>query len=266
MLPNFLGIGAARAGTNWIARNMAQHPDVFLPYKKELHFFDAHYEKGPAQYEAEFAEWSGQKAVGEITPKYLHDEHAASRIYELLPDAKLIVSLRNPVDRAYSSYWKSRASFPDETLATFAERRKVLPDLVEAGLYHKHLERYFALFPREQIHILLFEEIESAPERVLADLFTFLAVDAAFVPTTLHNKINAGAAQGAMGRSKVLELLARSFGRLGIAKMSARLEEANQRDVPEMDAATRAELTAIYRQPNAILQEMLGRDLSAWGV
>ena len=160
MLPNFLGIGAARAGTTWIARNLAQHPAVFIPYKKELHFFDANFDKGTAHYAAEFQGWSNQKAVGEITPKYLHHEAAADRIKATLPAAKLIVSLRNPVERAYSSYWKSRASFPDEKLVSFAERHKVLPDLVEAVLYHKHLARYFALFLYQQIVVLFFFDIK----------------------------------------------------------------------------------------------------------
>ncbi len=271
MLPNFLGIGAARAGTTWIARNLAQHPDVFIPYKKELHFFDSDladsdFAKGIAAYEAEFQGWSNQRAIGEITPKYLHHEAAAGRIKATLPAAKLIVSLRNPIERAYSSYWKSRASFPDDTLVSFAERRKVLPDLVEAGLYHKHLARYFALFPRQQIAILLFDEIETQPEKVLRELFTFLEVDPTFVPATLHNKINAGAAQGKMGRSKLLEMLARTLGRLRLAKVSAKLEEANSSELPPMSPEIRAELTEIYRQPNALLQEMLGRDLSVWGV
>ncbi|MCB0125417.1 MAG: sulfotransferase [Caldilineaceae bacterium] len=264
MLPNFLGIGAPRAGTTWIARNLAQHPDVFIPHKKELHFFDANFEKGLPYYEAEFQGWHNEKAVGEITPKYLHHEDVANRIKATLPHAKLIVSLRNPIDRAYSSYWKSRASFPDEKLTTFAERRKVLPDLIEAGLYHKHLERYFQNFPREQITVLLFDDIEARPDSVLRDLFAFLEVDPTFVPSTLHNKINAGAAQGQMGRSKILEMLARTFGRLHMAKMSATLEAANSSELPPMSPEIRAELTEIYRQPNAILQEMLDRDLSVW--
>lgn len=266
MLPNFLGIGAARAGTTWIARNLAQHPDVFVPYKKELHFFDGNFAKGVAYYEAEFQGWADQKAVGEITPKYLHHEDAAARIKETLPNAKLIVSLRNPIERAYSSYWKSRASFPDDKLVSFVERREVLPDLVEAGLYYKHLERYFALFGRQQIAILLFDDIEQRPEQALRDLFMFLEVDPTFVPSTLHHKINAGAAQGKMGRSKFLEMLARTFGRMQMAKVSAKLEEANSSDLPPIPAEIRLELAEIYRQPNAILQDMLGRDLSAWGV
>ncbi|MCB0109811.1 MAG: hypothetical protein KDE53_28005, partial [Caldilineaceae bacterium] len=154
--------------------------------------------------------------------------------------------------------------FPDEKLTTFAERRKVLPDLIEAGLYHKHLERYFQNFPREQITVLLFDDIEARTDSVLRDLFAFLEVDPTFVPSTLHNKINAGAAQGQMGRSKILEMLARTFGRLHMAKMSATLEAANSSELPPMSPEIRAELTEIYRQPNAILQEMLDRDLSVW--
>lgn len=265
MLPNFLGIGAPRAGTSWIARNLAQHPDVFIPYKKEVHFFDASYEKGLSYYEAEFQGWSTEKAVGEITPKYLHYEPAATRIKADLPDVKLIVSLRNPIERAYSSYWKSRASFPDEELVSFAERRQVLPDLVEAGLYHKHLDRYFSLFGRERIAIVFFEDIKSCPEKVLHDLFDFIEVDSTFIPSTLHHKINAGAAQGTLGRSKMLELLAKTFRRMQWAKMSATLEEANSTELPPMPPEIRAELTEIYREPNARLQDLLGRDLSAWG-
>jgi hypothetical protein len=99
---NFLSIGAPRAGSTWIARNIGQHPDIYVHREKELHFFDLHYEKGIQYYEELFSDWSGESAVGKVTPAHFYKPNVAPLINEHFPNMKLIVSLRNRVERAYS--------------------------------------------------------------------------------------------------------------------------------------------------------------------
>lgn len=266
MHPNFLGIGAARSGTTWIARNLEQHPDIFLPSKKELHFFDRHYDDGIASYEQEFAGWTGQKAVGEITPAYLHTEEVAARIHAHLPAARLIVCLRNPIDRAYSSYWKQKASFPENTKGSFEEQLAVRPDMIQVGFYYDHLMRYLRLFRREQMHIVLNDDIEGQPDEVLRGLYRFLEVDDTFKPPTTKHRINAAASQGNMAKSKLGWLLYRGLSRAGAHGLANRLERLNSQEVPAMRPETKAHLRQVYREQTLLLQEFLQRDLSGWGL
>lgn len=106
MLPNFLIVGAARAGTTSLYYYLKQHPDVFMSPKKEIDFFDVdkNFEKGLDWYERYFEGYTGQKAIGEASPLYMYLEKVPKRIAKVIPDVKLIFILRNPVDRAYSHY------------------------------------------------------------------------------------------------------------------------------------------------------------------
>src|SRR5690606_33439746 len=118
-LPTFLVIGAARSGSTWISRNLARHPDVFIPKEKELHFFDQRYEEGIEAYRAYVRAATAEKAIGEATPAYLHTPAAAARIRAHLPDVKLIACLRDPIDRLYSRYWNARGRFEHNKEVSF---------------------------------------------------------------------------------------------------------------------------------------------------
>jgi len=106
MLPNFIIIGAAKAASTWLSDCMGEHPDVFMAEIKEVRYFSVAYDRGLDWYKTHFADWNGEKAVGEANPGYLGDDHAPARIKETLGDVPLILSMRHPVDRAYSAYWK----------------------------------------------------------------------------------------------------------------------------------------------------------------
>jgi len=106
MLPNFLIVGAQKAGTSSMVIYLSEHPDVSVPLN-EIHFFDIdeRYKKGLKWYEKHFKKWNGQKAIGEKTPIYMYLEKVPARIAKDLPNIKLIFMLRNPTDRAWSNYW-----------------------------------------------------------------------------------------------------------------------------------------------------------------
>ena len=106
-LPDFIGIGAAKSGTTWLARNLTAHPEVYVPPRKEINSFD--YDDFDANcikdYKKHFRCSEMIKARGEISTIYLQSERAPPRIQRLLPDVKLIVCLRNPIEQIYSHYW-----------------------------------------------------------------------------------------------------------------------------------------------------------------
>ncbi len=109
VLPNFVIIGAPRSGTTSLSAYLGTHPQVFMSREKELHFFDRRFHRGIEWYARQFARAKGKIGIGEATPRYMYGAEAIARMYELLPETKLIAILRNPVDRAYSHYWHFRA-------------------------------------------------------------------------------------------------------------------------------------------------------------
>ena len=107
-LPDFLGIGTQKGGTTYLHGLLKQHPQVYLAYPKEVHFFSLHYDKGLNWYSHQFDIATADQRCGEITPYYLFHPLAAERIATALPKVKLVVLLRDPVDRALSQYFHSK--------------------------------------------------------------------------------------------------------------------------------------------------------------
>lgn len=295
-LPNFLVIGAGRAGTTSLHHYLGQHPDVYLPaVKSPGHFVwcerpaidDPHvralvrtYAVPDARdYEALFDGVRGERAVGEVSPVYLATTRAAPRIASRLPGVRLVAILRHPVDRAYARFvGRLRDGF--ERRADFAEvvrdeRRAPLVRDVAFGTYlasgvcHHVLASYFDRVPRERIRIHLFEDFARDPAAVMADLFRFLDVDPGFVPRTgrRHN------ASGGVIRNPALRLVWTRSARLRAA-LRLHLPEAARDAVfraftaglvmPPLDPSLRAELTELFRDDIERLQALLDRDLSHW--
>jgi hypothetical protein len=178
-LPNFLVIGAQRAGTSLLHQILLMHPDVYVPVqRKEVHYFDRYFERGVDWYRAYFPagdEAGRYRAIGEITPDYLATAEAPARIHSLLPDCRLVAILRNPVDRVYSWYQHARRSRNERrNLPTFLKEE---PAALRAGLYHRHLRRYLALFPSHALLVLVYEELLRDPGRELGRLTGFLGVE-----------------------------------------------------------------------------------------
>ena len=107
-LPNFLGLGVQKGGTTTLQRMLEQHPSVFLSPRKELHYFSLHYAQGQSWYEHQFCDADEVQLCGDITPYYLFHPHAPARVQALLPHARLIVLLRDPVERALSQYFHAK--------------------------------------------------------------------------------------------------------------------------------------------------------------
>ncbi|TPE48411.1 sulfotransferase family protein [Amaricoccus solimangrovi] len=273
-LPNFLIIGAPKAGTTSLYDYMREHPQIFMSDPKETRFFAYRGQGGdrtrwPVQsleeYEALFAPVRDEIAIGEATPHYLIYPHVAERIHDLLPEARLIASLRNPVDRSYSVYQMNLRNQGTNTGLPYAEAIRSDHNLRET--YADKLERYFALFPRERIRIILLEDLEGRPEAVMRGLFEFLGVDPAFRPD-LSRISNPGGEP----RIKLLhDLLAhpglRDFGRKFLPRDAVEklkdLRGRNLRKQP-MSAADRKAALAIFREDILATGTLIGRDLTHW--
>jgi hypothetical protein len=173
-LPSFICIGAQKSGTTWIDSALRLNPAVYLPaQRKEVHFFDRYFDQGVAWYEAFFRD-AGGRICGEVTPAYLFDPAVPQRIRGVCPEAKLVVSLRDPVRRAYSHYRQLVAKAGEHR--SFMDVIDAVPEVFARGLYHQQLSRYLEYFPREQMYILIFEDIVAHPQTVYDGLCNFLDI------------------------------------------------------------------------------------------
>ncbi len=202
-LPNFLIIGAQKGGTTSLYAYLAQHPNVAEALTKEVHYFDYHYSQGLSWYKAHFplASRMKDKITGEATPYYLYHPHAASRVQQLLPNAKLIILLRDPVERAYSHYnmgnkfnKENRESF--ETAVSEEEGRirndwkKMVANpgwestnvqnfsLVDRGDYLPQILRWEAHFPKTSMLFLKSEDFFQDPVAITKQAWKFLGLEA----------------------------------------------------------------------------------------
>jgi len=186
--PDFIGIGAQRAGTTRLYEFFKQHPEICMPrHRKEVHYFDRYYNKGERWYRSLFDNCKG-KTTGEITPAYIYDERCAERIHKVRPDVKLIAVLRNPVERAYSQFkFTVREKKYSGSFSYFIGSYE---DAVKRGLYYEQISRYLGYFPKESLKILLFEDMVANPVKQLSEVFAFLGVDTSFTPVHTEQKVN----------------------------------------------------------------------------
>lgn len=272
-LPNFLIIGAGRSGSTSLHRQLQAHPEVFIPREKELHFFNKKWDQGVDWYRAFFADAASARAIGEATPSYLYSAAAPHRMASVIPDARLIVSLRNPVDRAYSHYWKNRAngreklSFEEGLAAEEAllEAGKEVPAkwaYVGRGRYLAQVRRVLEHFQRDRLLVLIFEhDLCAEPARTYAAVCRFLGVDDVVAPENLGSQWNAAKSV----RSPRLRRLTRNLpvSLRPVAKALSRINERPGTYAP-MTPATRQRLLASFEADNRALASWLGRDLSSW--
>jgi len=235
--------GAQRSGTTYLYGLLDDHPDIEMakPVRPEPKFFldDERYARGLSYYESEYFSEPATRVRGEKSTSYVESEVAAQRIKAMLPGALVVVVVRDPVARAASNYRFSvqagnedlpldealRAS-ADETRPWDTERFSVSPHAyLPRGRYADYLERFSRHVPRDQIHVVVFEELV-ADGAVIADLYSRLGVDAGFVPA-----------------------------RLGVAA------NATEPDDERLDPGLAAWLREYYREPNARLATFLGRAL-----
>jgi hypothetical protein len=244
---------------------LREHPEVFLPSAKEIHFFDEHYHEGLAWYSQHFNPRPGQKKVGEINPNYLDWEPAINRIARDIPNALLFVILRNPVERAVSAYHFFRETlFPGQSFAQ-ACRNSVY--LVKLGLYATHLKRVFVYFPRRQVKILFYDDVQQKPARVVADLYRFLGVDHEYVPRSLRVVYNSAyfPTKTIAWKRAICGWASRLIKDTPLGRW-ARRSFAPKR-VHNYDGIAERDLVALveaFREDIEELEEMTGRDLSSW--
>jgi hypothetical protein len=197
-LPDAVILGAQKCGTSSLHHYLVQHPRVIAPLRKEVHYFDLNHGRGEAWYRAHFGR-TGEPGLNlDSSPYYLFHPAVPARLHALLPRARLIVLLRDPVRRAYSHYWHERdkgretlgfeeaiaaepgrlgtceAALANGTLKASPAHQHF--SYLARGRYAEQLERWFAVFPREQFLVLRFEELAREPLATLNRTLSFLGL------------------------------------------------------------------------------------------
>lgn len=297
-LPNFLIIGAAKAGTSSIFNYLIQHPKVYGPAIKEPAFFAFDNElvdfKGPGDellnqtiitdfkdYQSLFDNVTEEQAIGEASVIYLYNEQAPYRIRHYIPDTKIIVILRNPVDRAISSFGHlSRDGFEpfmslDEALKEEDKRKRNnwqhLWHYAGMGYYYESLKRYYGQFPEENIAIYLYDEFRRDSMGVLKSMFEFLEVEESFIPEVSYKYNVSG-----VPRSKLLHRFLRqpSAFKHGMKKIipekvrdGIRILVTEKNIIPQkidVSESTRQHLKEMYQEDILKTQSLINKDLSSW--
>lgn len=174
-LPNFLYIGPDKAGSTWLHEVLVKHPDIFLSPAKDLYFFDRYYQRGTDWYRRFFAGAGREQVVGEVCQDYLFDPEAPQRIRDVLGTPKMMVTLRDPAERAFSSYLYMRKH--GRAPASFSEALDRIPKLVEHGRYGALLNNYREVFPDEALHVAVFDDLKADPQRFLDAVLDWLEID-----------------------------------------------------------------------------------------
>jgi hypothetical protein len=271
VLPSFLVIGAAKAGTTSIYHYLRAHPQVFMPERKELNFFVAEdgWSKGTSWYERHFEAAGGAVAVGEASPNYTKYPLFAGvpeRIAKLLPDARLIYLVRHPVDRYRSGYLdevrRGRQRNPIESTLTSN------PGYLAASQYAMQIEQYLEHFSRDQLLVIISEDLKRQRAATMRVVHTFLGVDD-IAPAALADEFNRTEGK------RMLRPVARRLRRLPGASTVARLAPGASRRLgtrpldltrAEISPAFDRQLRELLRPDVQRLRRYLGDDFHGWGI
>lgn len=269
--PSFLFIGPDKAGSSWLHYVLSQHPDCYVPPAKDLYFFDRHYARGWAWYEAHFRDAGTRRVVGELSHDYLFSPEAARRIAADLPRARLVTILREPVERSFSHYLYMIRS--GRTRVPFEQALRDHPELVRNSLYARHLAPYLELFGRERLGVFWFDELQRDPERLARRICAFLDLPWR-EGLEVHRKVRAAA----QPRSFVLARLAKRGANLarqaGLAGLVGRVKHSALADLlyrtyppqamPQVAPHTRAALQQEFAPDLARLARLLPGPRPAW--
>jgi hypothetical protein len=274
-LPTFLVIGAPKAGTTSLHHYLASHPKVFMPETKELNFFitEFNWKRGRGWYERQFEAAGEASAVGEASPRYTQHPYyrgVAERAAALIPDARLVYLVRNPLDQMLSHYGDRRYWGRERRPANKALRDD--PVYVETAKYALQLERFLMHFPGDQVHVVVSERLKSAETRAetLAGILRFLGINDTWTSEGISEEHNIGMPT----RRWLFQQLAatRSWHSLAVAAPSwlqrplRPIVHRKRSPREELDDRVIAELTASLRDDVARLRELVGPAVDAWAL
>lgn len=294
MLPDFFVIGAQKAGSTYLLECLREHPDVFMPAGEIAYFEDPYFgEMTLAQFEANFSRARAGQKIGVKRPNVLGRPECPERLRKLLPNVKLISVLRKPLERTLSGYFHYMMSGFIPVAPVEEGLRKLLAgeyqqyprayEIIEFSLYGKHLEHYSRWFDREQMTVVLLDDLKSNHAAELARLYGVIGVDTSFQPKA--SKSRPMQAVYSLKRLRIKAWLERAFRgygpnreytfghrgpvatpcRLGtIALDRFVLKHLFPASAPKLSEQLQQMLQQLFVPDIEILESWLGRELAGW--
>jgi hypothetical protein len=292
-LPDFLILGAPKAGTTAIYHALKQHPGVFMPKQKELRFFafegktvdknDPVNRKVVTDietYRRHFSYAQDFQIRGEASPGYLSSKEAPVRIKRMVPKARMVAILRNPVERAFShflfaiqqGYEPPGTKFLDalrEPYIDYRGFRRSRPYVTD-GLYGKSLSRYLQIFDRDQLHVVKYEELKESPHRVLCEIYRFLELDSDISPTVGTDYAASGVPRNAFWhaflKSRAMALPLRAM--MGVARGERYRASLIRRNLyrPAMSKDEWIQAYESFDDDIEVLEGLIGWDCGDWKI
>lgn len=188
---DFIGIGTPKCGTSWLAECLKEHPQIKMP-KREFKYFNDHYQFDLSGFKEHYELIPNDFITGEYSSSYILSKESMQRIHNHFPKVKVILVIRNPIDRAISQYKYYIHNIKRENEYSFkkALTTKSYYHYTLKGLYAQHLKNVYEIFPKENVYIILYDEIKNNPNKVIKELYSFLGVNSSFLPEKLNKVVN----------------------------------------------------------------------------
>jgi len=280
-MPNFIVAGTQKAATTWLHECLNEHPEVFVPKVKEIHYFckepckKSKNELGNDWYISQFPDNKSFKAIGEISVDYMYYDYIAEEIFNFNPNMKILFILRNPVDRAYSAFRMHRRH--KSNMPEFCEFIGVDHEFIERGFYYNQIVRYFVFFNKKNIKIMIYEDLLKNPEAFIKEVYRYLNVNDDFVPQALHYKVASTREVGSicgkvlykyfspvLKKSSMLTFLWRAVKYNTPAKRIYSTSKINNSKYNVINTNDRGRLIEIYKKENKKLFDLIGRNIDEW--
>ncbi len=274
--PNFFLVGTTKGGTSTLHRWLIQHPDIYLPARKELHYFCECPDRGlnairrSDEYDEVFRE-ATELVVGEATPCYMYYPRVATAIKSAYPDSRILISLRDPAERFWSHYLMNEIYLPtgksaDEVLDMNlrGETKTALDDLLGVGMYYQQVERFLSTFGRDRVFVTFLEDIAAHPTTTSRDIQRFLRVDEVELNTSERDKQYV-APRNSIGRLALRNPTVRNVGVMLLpwkVRRFLRTRVLGDPDLkPQLSPTLRDRLQELYQDDMHRLEGVLGRSL-----
>lgn len=311
--PNFFVVGAVKTGTSSLAYYLEQHPDIYISHVKEPHFFSSdirlvdfppeyrenvsidveaylgnyvlprihvgHIED-QSQYMELFREVKDEKVVGELSTSYLYSNCAAENILRFDPDAKVVMILRQPVERAYSHYLMDLSSFAAADIGFIQALENDWASVdkgwgkshlyIELGMYFEQVQRYLTLFPETQVKVFLYEDYRDDPVGFMEELFGFLEVDSATARsidfTELKNTASLPRIRFTNDQLRFINKLKKFIGRILPAGLTGLIKSmmVSHQNIPKLRKDEFYHAMKYFREDIKKLSALINRDLQSW--
>lgn len=276
--PSFVGIGAQKSGSTWLYKILAQHPAIEVSEEKEVDFFSYHYDRGYSWYEQQLPVAAPEILRGEVSPSYWVNSDVPKRVRACAPDAKILLCLRDPLDRLLSNHrHEVRAGHLAEDDLTLEYGLRNNPMYLEQSRYAKHFKRWLAVYPKAQIHVVLMEDIKREPLAVAQRVFRFLGVDESFEPGQLDEQFNRSFAVRSRKLTGIKDVVYSAAKHPALSwtwKLATALglralyrnvnQKPSQAAIPKPQPDTVTQLTDCLHADVQELSTLIDRDLSHW--